>query len=92
MDLAAVPNLPRGVRTHFDKVRNVPVLLGPERVLMLDQTGSAVLGEVDGSRSIGAISERLASKYNAPAADIAADVADYLQDLANKGFVDVRHG
>ena len=34
---ADVPFLPRGVRTHFDAVRQFDVLLGPERVLVLDQ-------------------------------------------------------
>ncbi|MEL7211111.1 MAG: pyrroloquinoline quinone biosynthesis peptide chaperone PqqD [Pseudomonadota bacterium] len=87
----AIPTLPRGVRTYFDKVRNVPVLLGPERVLMLDQIGDAVLNEVDGKSSITAISARLAAKYNAPEAAIKADVTEYLVDLANKGLVDMHH-
>ena len=86
-----VPFLRRGVRTHFDAVRNTPVLLGPERVLMLDQIGVAVLKEVDGQSSLHAISERLAAAYEAPHADIAQDVSEYLTDLVNKGLVGLRH-
>lgn len=88
----AVPSLPRGVRRHFDTVRGVPVLLGPERVLMLDQIGCAVLDQVDGSASIDAIADRLAALYDAPKPDIAADVTDYLTDLADKRLLDVHHG
>lgn len=87
----AIPFLPRGVRTRFDVVRNTPVLLGPERVLMLDQIGDAVLKEVDGKSSLQAISERLAAAYDAPKADIARDVSEYLTDLVNKGLVGLRH-
>lgn len=87
-----VPFLPRGVRMHFDAVRNAPVLLGPERVLMLDQIGDAVLKEVDGTSSVDAISARLAATYDAPQADIAQDVAEYLVDLVNKGLVGLRDG
>jgi pyrroloquinoline quinone biosynthesis protein D len=87
-----IPVLPRGVRRHFDRVRGVPVLLGPERVIMLDQIGCAVLDEVDGASSIDAISARLAEKYNAPKDDIYVDVAEYLTDLADKRLVDLRDG
>jgi len=87
----AIPFLPRGVRTHFDAVRNTPVLLGPERVLMLDQIGDAVLKEIDGKSSLHAISERLAAAYDAPQAAIAEDVSEYLTDLVNKGLVGLRH-
>lgn len=87
----AIPFLPRGVRTHFDAVRKTPVLLGPERVLVLDQIGDAVLKEVDGQSSLHAISERLAAAYDAPQADIARDVSEYLTDLVNKGLVGLRH-
>lgn len=92
MSAQAIPILPRGVRRHFDRVRGVPVLLGPERVIMLDQIGCAVLDEVDGSSTIDAISTRLSERYNAPKADIAADVTDYLTDLAEKRLMDLRNG
>ncbi|MGD1885101.1 MAG: pyrroloquinoline quinone biosynthesis peptide chaperone PqqD [Paracoccaceae bacterium] len=92
MTPASIPALPRGVRTHFDRVRGLPVLLGPERVLMLDQIGRAVLAELDGVSNVRAISERLADKYEAPVAEIEGDVLEYLQDLAEKRLVDARDG
>ncbi|QJF52593.1 pyrroloquinoline quinone biosynthesis peptide chaperone PqqD [Roseobacter ponti] len=88
----SVPVLPRGVRRHFDKVRGVPVLLGPERVLMLDEIGCAILDQVDGISTLDQISSRLAEIFNAPKDDISKDVAEFLTDLGNKKLVDSSHG
>lgn len=89
MTPSTIPTLPRGVRTHFDKVRGVTVLLGPERVLMLDAIADAVLKEVDGKRSIAEISAALAVKYNTLQEEILSDVIEYLDDLAAKRLLDV---
>lgn len=85
-----VPLLPRGVRCHYDRVRGTDVLLAPERVLMLDQIGRAILERVDGQGSVAAISDDLAQVYEASRDVIEPDVIVYLQDLVDKGFVHVR--
>jgi len=82
-----IPRLPRGVRLHDDRVRGVPVLLGPERALILDEIGAAILAEIDGTRT-GAIVARLAARYDAPAAEIGADVRAFLDDLQRQRLVD----
>lgn len=82
--------LPRGVRTHRDKVRSADVLLGPERVLVLDQIGLAILSRLDGVASVADISEDLAKTFAAPRDVIEPDVIEYLEDLRDKGFVHVR--
>lgn len=82
--------LPRGVRTHRDQVRAADVLLGPERVLMLDQIGLAILSRLDGAATIADISEDLAQTFEAPRDVIEPDVIEYLADLRDKGFVHVR--
>lgn len=87
-----IPFLPRGVRTHWDRVRNTHVLLGPERVLMLDPVGEAILGALDNARNIGEIAGDLAARYNAPEDQIRDDMLEYLTDLADKRLVEVRHG
>ena len=66
-----IPFLPRGVRLHFDTVRDTWVLLAPERVLKLDAVAAAVLAELDGKRTFGEITAALAAGYNAPEAQIA---------------------
>mgnify|MGYP001821871536 CR=1 FL=1 len=92
MNDLSVPILPRGVRRHFDKVRGVPVLLGPERVLMLDEIGCAILDQVNGVSTIDEISTKLAEIYAAPKEDVSTDVSDFLTDLGNKKLLVATHG
>jgi len=87
---AARPALLRGVRPHWDKVRNTWVLLAPERALALDEVGAAILAETDGEASFGEIVARLAAKYNAPAERIATDARSFLLGLVERRMAEVR--
>lgn len=84
-----IPVLPRGVRLHFDKVRDGWVLLAPERAIMLDMVGHAVLSEVDGIRTFDQITRALAEKYAAPPEEIAKDSAGFLGALRDRRFLEV---
>ncbi|MEP3330947.1 pyrroloquinoline quinone biosynthesis peptide chaperone PqqD [Sedimentitalea sp.] len=90
IDQSDIPYLPRGVRVHFDKVRDGWVLLAPERAITLDGIGHAILSEIDGERTFQAITDILSAKYNAPAEDIAKDTAGFLGALKNRRFLEVR--
>lgn len=79
-----VPVLLRGVRLHWDRVRETWVLLAPERVLKLDPVGRAVLEQVDGVRSFGVIVDELARSYAAPREQIAADAGKFLGALIER--------
>ncbi|MEL7347951.1 MAG: pyrroloquinoline quinone biosynthesis peptide chaperone PqqD [Pseudomonadota bacterium] len=83
-----VPRLLRGVRRHQDRVRDCAVLLAPERVFVLDPVSDAVLAEVDGARSFGAIVDALASRYNAPRDRIAADAGKFLTSLRDRCLIE----
>ncbi|HEY8380592.1 MAG TPA: pyrroloquinoline quinone biosynthesis peptide chaperone PqqD [Microvirga sp.] len=83
-----VPRLPRGVRLRFDEVRGAHVLLAPERAFDLDAVAADVLGLVDGSRSVSAIIDALAEKYDENRAVIEGDVVAMLDDLARKRVLD----
>ncbi len=83
-----VPLLPRGTRLHQDRVRDTWVLLVPERALLLDEIGTAILQEVDGRSSLAAISCRLAERYGAPETDVASDVREFLDGLVGQRLVD----
>ncbi|WP_424985406.1 pyrroloquinoline quinone biosynthesis peptide chaperone PqqD [Microbulbifer sp. S227A] len=85
-----IPFLPRGVRMHFDKLRDSWVLLAPERAITLDGIGHAILSEIDGQRSFAEITQTLATRYNAPAEDIAKDTAGFLGALRNRRFLEIR--
>ena len=84
-----IPTLPRGVRLHYDKVRENWVLLAPERAVTLDQIGYAILNEVDGQRSFGQITSALSEKYNAPVDQITEDSSGFLDALRARRFLDV---
>ncbi len=85
-----IPFLPRGVRLHFDKLRDNWVLLAPERAIRLDQIGHAILSEIDGKSSFQAITEFLSQKFNAPPEEIAKDAAGFLAALRDRRFLEVR--
>ena len=86
-----IPYLPRGVRLADDRVRGIRVLQAPERAMQLDPIGDAILSELDGARSMGAIIRDLAARYGAPEDQVAGDVRDFLTGLIERRMVFVRN-
>jgi pyrroloquinoline quinone biosynthesis protein D len=84
---ASVPALRRGIRQRFDATRNAHVLLGPERVIVLDEIAVAITELVDARNSVADISDALAKKFEADYAMVEADVIGFVQDLVDKGLV-----
>ena len=80
--------MPRGVRLHHDRVRGLPVLLGPERALMLDEIGQAILTELGEGLRLSDLIDRLAERYAAPRDEIAGDVRAFLDDLQVQRLLD----
>ena len=80
-----VPKLAAGVRFRFDQVRSTWVLLAPERLFQPDEIAVEILKLVDGQRTLGTITDTLAARYEAPRTVIAADVATMLQELSDRG-------
>jgi pyrroloquinoline quinone biosynthesis protein D len=91
VNAASVAILPRGVRLHWDRVRRSHVLLAPERVLMLDEVGHAILSRLDG-RTHGALVAGLAADFGALEAHVGSDVAEFLGGLVRERLVDVTNG
>ncbi len=82
-----IPAFRPGAKFRFDAVRKAWVVLAPERLFVPDEPAVAVLQLVDGKRSLGAIVDDLAARFNAPRPVIAEDVATMLTDLAAKGAI-----
>jgi pyrroloquinoline quinone biosynthesis protein D len=80
------PHLARQVRLQWDPVRKQQVLLAPEGVLTLNQTGSSILGLCDGERTVVEIVEELRGRYNRVDAD---EVRDFLARLVAKRWVEL---
>lgn len=84
----AVPRFGPGVRLNYDKVRERWGLLAPEKLFSLDAQAAEILAMVDGTRSVGAIIEALATRYTgAPRSRIADDVIHMLHGLADRNVV-----
>jgi coenzyme PQQ biosynthesis protein PqqD len=82
----SIPRLWRLARLEFDPVRKQPVLLYPEGVVLLNETGAAILNLCDGLRSIEAIANVLEATYHH---DVTADVIEYLSDLEERDLIGV---
>ena len=85
----ARPRLAAGVRLHFDTRRQAWMLLAPERVVETEDPAHDILRRCDGSRTVRQIVDELAEIYTADPAEIAADVADLLAELAGKRLVEL---
>ena len=85
----SIPKVPRGVRVHFDKVRNQHVLLAPERAITLDPVGQAILGALDGTSSFAEICTELSQKYDAPLDQITTDCAEFIEALMERRILEL---
>jgi pyrroloquinoline quinone biosynthesis protein D len=82
----SVPVLWRLARLEFDPVRQQRVLLYPEGVVLLNDTGGAILDLCDGRRSIADVATVLQERYHR---DVTADVIEYLSQLVERELVRV---
>ena len=86
---ASIPVLRRGVRRQFDAARNGPILMAPERVVMLDEIADAIIGECIAGGSVHLIAANLAARFAAPADQVEEDVLSFVQDLIDKGLMTI---
>ncbi|MFF4601043.1 pyrroloquinoline quinone biosynthesis peptide chaperone PqqD [Amycolatopsis sp. NPDC001319] len=84
-DLTAIPKLATKAMLKHDNVRDVELLLLPERVVLLNKSGAAILGLCDGSRTVRQLVDQLEQEFEA--ADLANDVMTFLQDARGRGWV-----
>ncbi len=89
IEVAARPRLARHVRLTYSVARKRPVLLLPETVVVLNDTGAAILRLCDGSRTIGEIVEELGARYREVPAE---EVELFLTGLAARRCVELPDG
>ncbi|MFF0794527.1 pyrroloquinoline quinone biosynthesis peptide chaperone PqqD [Streptomyces spiralis] len=83
--LTAVPRLATKAMLRHDSVRDVELLLLPERVVLLNKSGAAILGLCDGRRTVRQLVAQLEQDFEA--ADLMSDVMTFLQDARGRGWV-----
>lgn len=86
---AGRPRLAPHVRLTFDQARQQYVLLTPETVTLLNDTGAAIVELCDGERTVGEILTELRERYDRVADD---EVRLFLAGLLAKGRVEVSLG
>ena len=84
---ASTPGLPPHIKLRHDAGRGRWHVLAPERVFEPDPIAVEILKRCDGIRTVSSIADEMAKEYNAPLADITADIISMLQELADKGVV-----
>ncbi len=89
---AQVPSGPlalaRRARLRFDPVREKPLLLVPEGVLVLNRTAHEIVRRIDGTRTAKALAAELAAAAGDPRVE--AEVTAFLERLAAKGLLEER--
>jgi len=81
----ARPRLATKVRLKWDEVRQKPLLLFPEGLLVLNPTAHEIVGLCDGERTVAEIVKMLGEKFQSDTID--RDVKDLLAKLIGKSFV-----
>lgn len=92
LSLTFRPRLASFVRLQRDQARDRWVLQAPERVLVLDDTGKAIVDRFDGKASLGEIIDTLATEYEAPREVIDHDVRAVVGLLEEKRFLSAEQG
>lgn len=80
------PRLAKQARMNWDPVREQHVLLAPEGVIVLNQTGATILELCDGKRTVAGIVDELSAKYDRVVDD---EVRTFLSRLAAKRLVEL---
>jgi pyrroloquinoline quinone biosynthesis protein D len=78
---SVTPQFDYGVRLKHDKVRERYVVLGPEILIELNQTGTAIMSEIDGQSTITDIISRLATRFEVNQNDITQDVVEFCTSM-----------
>ena len=81
---SVTPSFDYGVRLKHDKVRERYVVLGPEILIELNQTGTAIMSEIDGQSTITDIISRLAARFEVNSNDITQDVIEFCTSMVTR--------
>ncbi len=87
--LLKIPQLRRGFRFQWEPAQDCHVLLYPEGMIKLNGSAGAILAEVDGVRSVGAIISDLQAKYP-DAEGIDADILAFLEVARERFWIELR--
>jgi len=71
----------------------VPIRTSPadfRAIFSVNEVGAAIWGELDGSRTLGAVLESVLERFDAPPAEVAGDLLTFVDQLEGAGLVERR--
>lgn len=80
------PRLARQARMIWDPVRQRHVLLAPEGVLLLNETGAAIVNLCDGNRTVSDIVAELRQRYDRV---VEREVQQFIARLVDKRWMEL---
>jgi len=78
----------RGFRFQWEPAQQCHVLLYPEGMVTLNESAGAILGEVDGKRSVAEVISGLEQKFPEAGA-LTADVCEFLGHARNQHWLEL---
>lgn len=81
------PRLRSPGRLKYDKVRQMELLLQPERIVELNEAAGAILRLCDGQRTIEQIIEELEAKYGQ--SGLKDDIVEFFAVADEKGWLEL---
>ena len=83
------PKLATKARLQVDPVTGKPMILYPEGVVMLNETGAAILRLCDGTRTFRDIVSELAQQYAVTTDTLQQEVREYLLGLHKRSLLEL---
>ena len=71
-----------GVRLKEDSARERFVILGPEVLIELNQTGTAIMSQIDGVSSVQEVISKLAKEFATEPTEITQDEREFMTAMA----------
>ncbi|MDB9862720.1 pyrroloquinoline quinone biosynthesis peptide chaperone PqqD [Litorivicinus sp.] len=78
---ATILQFESGVRLKHDAVRSRYVVLGPEMLVELNETGTAIMSKVDGEADLQTVIQSLAEQFQVEPRDIEMDVTEFCTSM-----------
>jgi pyrroloquinoline quinone biosynthesis protein D len=86
LDVHSAPRIARGFRLQWEEAQNCHVLLYPEGMVKLNQSGGEILARCDGQRSVATIVAELEAAFSATGLE--RDVLGFFDVAAKQRWVE----
>lgn len=82
------PKLASKARLRWDKIEQKHLLLYPERGLVLNKSGAAILAMCDGKHTVEMMAASFRGSHDADQAEILEQIKQFLDEMRKKGLLE----